>query len=74
MSTDIDVDNQLVKYGDPLFLVIPFRRQSFEMECNYVSEEEWSRMNGVELTMLDDKVASKCPYVKFRQTIGNLFR
>ena len=23
MSTDIDVDNQLVKYGDPLFLVIP---------------------------------------------------
>ena len=74
MSTNIDVDNQLVKYGDPLFLVIPFRRQSFEMECNYVSEEEWARMNGVELTMLDDKVASKCPYVKFRQTIGNLFR
>ena len=74
MSSDIDEKNQLVKYGDPLMLLVPFRRESFEMDCNYVSETEWIRMQNVYRNNALDRVGSKCPYVKFRQTIGNLFR
>ena len=44
------------------------------MDCNYVSETEWVRMQNVYRTNALDRVGSKCPYVKFRQTIGNLFR
>jgi len=70
---DIDVENQTVAKGDPLLLIIPFHRKSFQKEVKYVSDREYSRLirktgGPMQSFKYND------PYRMFRKSIGKLFK
>lgn len=68
----MDIQNQIVEIGDPLIQIIPFYRKNYKSNIQYVSTNKISRLINLQKTSTIE-VVSKCPYTKFRRTLGNLF-
>lgn len=67
-------DAEVIGIGEPLIMIVPFLRNSFESKIKYADSEEMDRLSQVHMKNTRDTAQSKCPYIKFKQTIGNLFR
>ena len=70
---NIDLKNQVIPREEPLVLIIPFYRKKFLSKINYVSKQTFDHMYISQRYLTHDTIASKCPYTKFRRTLGNLF-
>lgn len=69
----IDIENQTICKGDPIMMIIPFYRKSYEKEVKYVSTTEVDRLNtkvggNYQSFKLND------PYRLFRKKLTKLFR
>lgn len=72
---NIDLENQVIPKGEPIILIIPFYRKTFSSKINYISEEDYTNMRNVQRNLTRESVSGeKCPYVKFRKTLGKMFR
>ena len=71
---DANAEKQIIGVGEPLIMIVPFLRNAFKSHVNYVDSDEIERMRKTHQMTTKDTAVSKCPYIKFKQTIGNLFR
>lgn len=71
-SIDEYDSNHFVKKGDPLLLVIPFKRTKVKSEVKYIDDSFFDRMASRSLHYSQDWM-NKSAYSKFRKSIGNLF-
>ena len=71
---DANAEKQIIGVGEPLIMIVPFLRKAFKSHVNYVDSDEIERMRKIKHMTTKDTAVSKCPYIKFKQTIGNLFR
>ena len=68
-----DMELQMIKKDTPLMLIIPFKRQKYEYDCELLSHEKMSKVvrdshyNTVSWV-------SQSPYERFRRILGNLYR
>jgi|TARA_R100000479_G_scaffold122907_1_gene63373 hypothetical protein len=72
VNEGFEVENQCIEREEPLMLVIPFYRKKFNSHVEYVSENEYDRLNKVQAAKTH-KIISDDPYRKFRKSIQRLF-
>jgi hypothetical protein len=70
---NMDIKNQVVPKEEPIVLIIPFYRKKYSHTINYVSKEEFEKMDNIQRSLTRDTVGSKCPYIQFRKNLGKLF-
>lgn len=70
---NIDIENQVVGKGEPIISIIPFYRKKYSHTVNYVSEKKLKTITYSQFNISHDTINSKCPYNKFRKTLGKLF-
>jgi len=72
---NIDLENQVVPKGEPIALIIPFYRKKFTSKINYIPEEDFKSMMSVQGNLTHESISGeKCPYVKFRKSLGKMFK
>lgn len=70
---DIISQKTVIQKGTPIIQVIPFKRQNFQMELNYLNKNDFFKLEEKNKEYFINKFISKSIYNIKRSKIGNLF-
>lgn len=74
LDGDFDVENQTVKSGEPLILIIPFYRKNFQSKIEYLDNSDIQKMSiRIGKNTKNNKIVENL-YSKFRRNMKQTFR